>query len=958
LSRLFEGGSATGLTDAELLARFVASHDPVAFEALVVQHGPMVLSVCKGFLRDPNDADDAFQATFLILVKKSRSLRNQNALGPWLYNVARRVAIRANAAAARRRACERKAAAMAAARVAPAPIAPDDQVRALHEELSRLPAKLREPVILCDLERLPQERVAADLRLSERTLRRRLNEGRERLKARLIRRGTAPASVMLGVAFASEARAAVSPALIHATVRTAVATVNHSVTAGIVSATAQALTQEVLGTMLLQKITVASTALIGAGLLAWGASAVMLTPTEQRKEKTAASSAPKTRPEHAAKTDAPKPPSKPSSKPPEPPMKITVRGRVLKPDGQPAAGAKIFRTSTIFYRQPHQAREAAISGADGRFEFVADKQVEEIYQNERYYDDDSVVAASAPGYAVAWTVVTPSDAKKELTLQLLPDDIPVTGQIVDLEGKPVPDARIQVINISTGDGENLAPFLEALKAKKADSPDLEHRLLRRTTMTPTASATTDREGRFRLTGVGRDRLVRVRVEGPTIVSQNLKILTRAVDPIVAQEWPAPWRTNTTYYGASFRYAAAPSRPIVGVVRDKDTKKPLAGFTVRSAKIANEPGDDVEGITRTTTDSLGRYRLTGMPKGKGNAIMAVPSTDQPYLVYRMAVPDAAGLEPVTVDLELKRGVWVEGTVTDKVTRTRLRQNVGYFAKPENPHLGDYRSEGVVSSVIATNDDGKYRLAAMPGPGLITIRFSHGYLRARERDDEFASSEVFIPTVPMPFTNYSAIAPINPPIGDQPFKCDVTLDPGMTFKGTVVGPDGQPLAGAVAVGLGSRSRGFDEVLPTAEFTVEGFNPKEPRDLLFQHPKLRMIGIGHPPAKQGESITVKLEPGAVVTGRLVDADGQPVAGDEMSLFRHNEGGLMHPDQLGYFRETIQTDAQGRFRIDALVPGFRYILISKQTTGASGFSRTMLLGDALKSRETRDLGDVRFKE
>ena len=119
INRLFASGAVTGFSDAQLLERFVCGHDAAAFEALVGRHGPMVLSVCRGILGDPNDAEDAFQATFLILVKKAGTFRGHVALAGWLYLVAHRVAIRANAAAARRRAHERQAGQMAAATRAP-----------------------------------------------------------------------------------------------------------------------------------------------------------------------------------------------------------------------------------------------------------------------------------------------------------------------------------------------------------------------------------------------------------------------------------------------------------------------------------------------------------------------------------------------------------------------------------------------------------------------------------------------------------------------------------------------------------------------------------------------------------------------------------------------------------------------------------------------------------------------
>ena len=103
LGRLFTSGGVSGLSEGQLLDRFVTRRDEAAFEALVVRHGPMVLGVCRQLLRDPNDVDDAFQATFLVLVRKAGTLRRQDLLGNWLYGVAYRVSHRARTTAARRR---------------------------------------------------------------------------------------------------------------------------------------------------------------------------------------------------------------------------------------------------------------------------------------------------------------------------------------------------------------------------------------------------------------------------------------------------------------------------------------------------------------------------------------------------------------------------------------------------------------------------------------------------------------------------------------------------------------------------------------------------------------------------------------------------------------------------------------------------------------------------------------
>ena len=209
IRRLFAGGVMSGLPDRRLLDLFIEERDADAFEALVARHGPMVLGVCRGILRDPSDAEDAFQATFLVLVKKARTIRGRQALGGWLYRVAHRVAVQANRAArpAARAARGRRD------RWLPRPSHPARPHRRarLRPCTRRSPGCRRStgwPVVLCDLEGMTQAQAAGELNWSERTLRRRLAEARERLKARLGRRGLAHDDAMLGAVFLREARAA------------------------------------------------------------------------------------------------------------------------------------------------------------------------------------------------------------------------------------------------------------------------------------------------------------------------------------------------------------------------------------------------------------------------------------------------------------------------------------------------------------------------------------------------------------------------------------------------------------------------------------------------------------------------------------------------------------------------------------------------------------------------------
>ncbi|MDR3636013.1 MAG: sigma-70 family RNA polymerase sigma factor [Isosphaeraceae bacterium] len=187
---LFSGKSVVGQSDPVLLRRFVANRDEEAFTALVVRHGPMVCTVCRAVLRDSHAVEDAFQATFLILVRRAGSLRVDESLGGWLYRVAYHVALRASRETTRRRMREQGGADLAAF---PKP-APDDRLAAeLHDAIARLPERYRRALVLCDLEGMPQLEAARVLHCGEATLRRRLAGARERLRNRLAARGVPPA---------------------------------------------------------------------------------------------------------------------------------------------------------------------------------------------------------------------------------------------------------------------------------------------------------------------------------------------------------------------------------------------------------------------------------------------------------------------------------------------------------------------------------------------------------------------------------------------------------------------------------------------------------------------------------------------------------------------------------------------------------------------------------------------
>jgi RNA polymerase sigma factor (sigma-70 family) len=281
------GGSL--LPDDDLLECYLERRDHEAFAALVERHGPMVLGVCQSVLRHRQDAEDAFQATFLVLARQARSIRRRHDVASWLHGVAYRIARKARVAGARRREREAKAITPAAAGSV------DDlswgEVRAiLHAELAALPKRFREPLVLCYLEGLTRDEAARRLGWRATTVKGRLHRGRDMLRRRLERCGLGLAGVLGAAAWSSQAPAApLSAVLIRAT--TAAALAYTEVTATTVAAK---LAAEALAPVIPAKLKVAAAMLLVVAALAGG----MAHLSHQAVESEAAAAAPTPMPEH------------------------------------------------------------------------------------------------------------------------------------------------------------------------------------------------------------------------------------------------------------------------------------------------------------------------------------------------------------------------------------------------------------------------------------------------------------------------------------------------------------------------------------------------------------------------------------------------------------------------------------------------------------------------------------
>jgi RNA polymerase sigma factor (sigma-70 family) len=944
LRDLFHDGSSVGLGDGQLLARYVADRDEAAFEALVARHGPMVLATCRAVLKDEHDVEDAFQATFLVLARTARSVRAGEALGGWLHRIAYRAAVHAQRDAQRRRRREAEAMAMATLKATHTAPDPDSEIASIvHEELDRLPDGQRLPVMLCDLEGLTYEQAAGRLRWTEPTLRHRLVKARCRLRERLTRRGVTVGSV--GAVSAAGARAAVPAGLARSAVAAAMG--------GTSTATAAALTAAIIRSLTMAKLkfaapgVLAAIAVVSAGAMAVGSWRPDPPTAVLHSQAGAAMERP------SAAKDRPTP-----SPAPSPGELIEVRGRVVDPQGRTVAGAAV---RTAYLDRDDEPAPETTSGPDGRFTMRVPPQ----RRNSARRRADALfpwVVASAPGFGPGWASAVREPGADETTIRLVEDGPPIEGRIVDLEGRPVAGARVKVEHIWLARKGDLSAWLDRVRSGNIRGPwqGLDQ-------LPAAVEATVGSDGRFRLTGIGRDRLAELLLSAPTIATTQLYVANhdgtpiRAADPDSAMMSASSW---TTYYTRRFEYAAAPTRPIEGVVRDKDTGRPIAGLHLRGMVFEEHSLVPAPGI-EATTDIQGRYRLTGLPKAPAYRLFIEPGKGQPYTKATFQTPAGSpALEPITFDMKLKRGVLVRGRVTDKATGRPVSGYVNSYTFTDNPHVGEfpgYRSS--YNSYARIGDDGRYEVVTLPGRGLIACRSDLGrYLggvgaSAIKGFNPKLGGVGGFDTLPggCLIADYHVLAEVKPDPEAAVTTLDLQVDPGRSLTIHVVDPEGQPLGGTKASGLTDLfwSIAYQQDSPTIE--VHALDPSKPRRVTITHEGRKLVGSVHLKGDEAGPLTIRLQPWGVVTGRIIDEDGQPRGGlaliNLIGIYPKPpaDQGILPGDNAS---PGILVGRDGRFRVEGFVPGLHY--------GASAVQGSMYVGEVFRDvpvapGEVKDLGDLK---
>ncbi len=853
---LFEVGTVGGLTDGQLLEQFAARKTEAgeaAFAALVARHGPMVLSVCGGLLGDAHDAEDAFQATFLILAKKCRSIRDPELLGNWLYGVARRTGrrrrkldVRWNDRAGGEGAMSSVAAVKGVAELEPVH---REQTSALHEEVDRLPQSLRAPIVLCYLEGLTHDEAARRLRWPIGTVRSRMARARDLLRARLTRRGLAFGAIAAVLESPRAVMAEVPHALVDMTARSAIGLTSGTVS-GLISMPVATLIEEVLKAMFISQIKRTAAIVLAAACIATGAGIIAVGAAQREAPSTKGNAtAARVADRQPVKADGggvtPQPAGDREST-------ITLAGVVIDPAGKPVAGAAVAvfgfphrARASGDYSNPHQVIGQATADGAGRFWMSLPRTL-----SARFVNLD-VIAVGA-GFGMGWQPLNPEAIAPEIEVRLRPEQI-VRARLVDVQGQPAAGVAVAIVQLAaqSNAGAGGVGFWNA-PSNLRPWP---------------ATATTDARGGFLLHGVGRGVGVGAQIRDDRFARQEFRVLPE--DPGKAE-------------GQVF--VLNPAHIIEGRVIYGDTRAPVA-----HARLVAQGGHYIS----DQADAEGRFRLNpyadapykSMKTGESLfSVYAYAPDGQPYLGVETELTWPKGSVRQTIEFVLPRGVLVRGKVTDAASGKAVDACRILYAplKAEKVDSALAVLTGEWSAVVS-REDGSYTIPVPPGTGhLVVTGASPEYILS-----EFGSQ--ILDGHRGGLRKYAqAVVPVTARNGREPVEVAIALRGGATLKGRVLDPEGAPVAeGAIITRFNvsaQAGRWGGKLIPVrdGQFVLPGLEPDRPYRVLVRGAKnlygasVELTGR----ASGNEPVTIRLASmrfgarSACRPGR--EADRQPPASD----------------------------------------------------------------------------------
>jgi RNA polymerase sigma factor (sigma-70 family) len=900
------------LSDRELLNRYLRRKDEAAFAGLVRRHEHAVLAACRHVLTDPADVSDAFQATFLVLLQNARRVTWHSSLGGWLFAVAHRVAVSARRKAARRMQTEVRAAARATQSADPPDLSWREACHVLHEELDRLRDTYRLPLLLCYLDGMPRDEAAKRLGLTVDAIRGRLDRGRDKLRVRLRRRGiTLSAGLFAAIAGGSAAMSAFN--LVDSTV--AAARIGPSPP---VAALLHGARPMILATKTAIALAVALATLIPFGL---GAGQRPRSGDEPKKADP---------PAPTANADA-----------------TSIRGRVLAPDGQSLANAKLLRINN------GEATELGTTGADGRFVITPPKD-----------RSGGHLVVRADGVGIDFVEFARIDAKTELELRTVAD-LPVRGRVIDTEGKPVAGAWVKADQFGAFAAGSLDPLLEEWKKLNSFSGRPHGDRMIWSGISALFAGETDKDGRFEFRGVGAERLLAMRIgkagftEREACIANRKDLDAKQYNPTAVSTW--------LLYGPEPTIVVEREKLIRGRVTEIGTGKPRAGVHVILSR--REGGDLLRLPIGAWTDKDGNYEIRGARKAGGYMVEVKSDAATAQMACQGSSGDTPGYDPIVINLEVKKGVIITGRMIDKSTGDPVVGFAMAGVLSDNRFVNEYPTfnSSAWFRMHETDSEARFRVVAIPGPVILMggpnswdemKRFKRPlndpkYPKYFPKDKNIGGA-YYIPG--------GAITPIQGAFCKVlEIKADATeveqnieLEPAGALEVKIRDADGKPLANTIVAGQGIRAGALPRPCDTDTCPIFRLEAGKPRLVVFFEPKRKMVGTLTLKGDEKDPV-VTLGPTGSAKGRLLTADGKPAAGVEIVMQYSDRAA--DDAHAGLNKDTrLITDKDGTFAVDGLVPGIAFHLAFKRTgsTGKiAGPDHRATAGGTLALGELKAVGD-----